>query len=216
MQGDLVVKAAVSAAAVGLLLSLLRHAGPRTGGLAAAVPVNSLPALFWLSVEHGNRYAASAAFGSLAGTTFTLLLGSLALVLGRPLGGRAASAPRRRDGRRTAVLSMAMAGTMSALVSALSRHGGPLWCGLVAAAPVIAACAMSWAYREGGAPLAWRVLGGYVDGLWAKAAFLAALGGAWAAGAGAWAWPAAVAGASITLLAQHRLRSHQTRRYPHG
>jgi hypothetical protein len=38
--------AVLSAAAVGLLLSTLRRAGPRAGGLAAAVPINSVPALF--------------------------------------------------------------------------------------------------------------------------------------------------------------------------
>jgi len=42
--------AALSAAAVGLLLATLRRAGPRAAGLAAAVPINSLPALFWLFI----------------------------------------------------------------------------------------------------------------------------------------------------------------------
>jgi hypothetical protein len=69
------VKAALSAAAVGALLAMLRHATPRAGGLAAAVPINSLPALFWLSLEHGGDYAATAALGSLWGTGLTALLG---------------------------------------------------------------------------------------------------------------------------------------------
>jgi hypothetical protein len=38
-------KVALSAAAVGALLVTLRFAGPRAGGLAAAIPVNSTPAL---------------------------------------------------------------------------------------------------------------------------------------------------------------------------
>jgi hypothetical protein len=105
---------------------------------------------------------------------------------------------------------------MSALVCALSRHGGPLFCGLVAALPVLAACATFAAHREGGATLALQVLGGYLDGMWAKAAFLAALGWAWAAGAGAWAWPAALAGASIAVLARRGVRNEPTGGVRHG
>ena len=68
-------KAALSAIAVGALLATLRHASPRASGLAAAVPINSMPALFWLSLEHGGGYAATAALGSLWGTGLTVLLG---------------------------------------------------------------------------------------------------------------------------------------------
>jgi len=216
MPTDLLAKAAMSAAAVGVLLTLLRQAGPRASGLAAAVPVNSLPALFWLSVEHGGRYAASAALGSLAGTTLTLLLGSLPLVLGQRHGGRAAPAVHRRGGRRTALLSMLVAGAMSALVSALSRNGSPQFCGLVAALPVLAGCATFAAHREGGATLALQVLRGYLDGMWAKAALLAALGWAWAAGAGSWAWAAALAGASIALFARRGVRNAPAGGVRHG
>lgn len=204
---DLLAKAAMSAAAVGVLLWLLRRAGPRASGLAAAVPVSSLPALFWLSVDHGGRYAASAASGSLAGTLLTLLLAWLALALAPRRDGCTAHAMQGRGGRRTALPSMVAAGAMSALVSALSRHGSPEFCGLVAALPVLGGCATFAAHREGGAMLALQVLGGYLDGMWAKAAFLAALGWAWAAGAGSWAWAAALAGASIALLARGRVRA---------
>src|SRR5262245_32359803 len=68
-------KAALSAAAVGALLTMLRHAAPRASGLAAAVPISSMPALFWLSVEHGGGYAATVALGSFWGTGLTALLG---------------------------------------------------------------------------------------------------------------------------------------------
>jgi len=68
--------AALSAAAVGVLLSMLRRAGPRAIGLAAAIPVNSMPALFWLSLERGSAYASSAALGTLWGTGLTVLLGA--------------------------------------------------------------------------------------------------------------------------------------------
>ena len=45
-------------------------------GLAAAVPISSVPALFWLSLEHGGAYATSAVLGTLWGTGLTVLLGA--------------------------------------------------------------------------------------------------------------------------------------------
>jgi hypothetical protein len=77
MLASSLLHAALSAAAVGALLSTLQRAGPRVAGLAAAVPINSVPALFWLSVEHGGRFATSAALGSLHGTGLTVLLGAV-------------------------------------------------------------------------------------------------------------------------------------------
>jgi hypothetical protein len=68
-------KAALSAAAVGALLTMLRHATPRASGLAAAVPISSMPALFWLFLEHGGEYAGTVALGSFWGTGVTALLG---------------------------------------------------------------------------------------------------------------------------------------------
>jgi hypothetical protein len=41
------------------------RAGPPGGRPRAAVPISSLPALFWLSQEHGGAFAASAVLGSL-------------------------------------------------------------------------------------------------------------------------------------------------------
>jgi hypothetical protein len=92
------------------------------------------------------------------------------------------------------------------LVTELSRHSGPQFCGLVAALPLIGTFAVSASYRQGGAPLMLRVLGGYLDGMTAKAAFLGALGGAWALGAGAWAWPLALAAAAVVLRAKRSTR----------
>jgi hypothetical protein len=247
-----VARAALSAAVVGLLLMTLRHANPRASGLAAAVPINSMPALFWLSVEHGGGYAATAALGSLWGTGLAALLGltfarmaqicnaavaallaflaigalaaliwalpaaltaatALALVTIlmsrvaqlRPSGG----ARRHTDGITDALRSMGIAGAMSFVVSELSRHGGPQFCGLVATIPVVGMCAVYAGHRQGGAPLMLRVLDGYLAGMLAKAAFLGALFLAWGAGVGPWAWAMAMAGAGVALLAQRSLRS---------
>ena len=247
--------ALLSAAAVGLLLTTLRRAGPRAGGLAAAVPINSVPALFWLSLEHGGGYATSAVLGSLWGTGLTVLLGAsfarMALALHAALAGLLAwlaigalvavtwalpaaptvlaalaacailfgqaalprvppSDPHRRAARRSGTgWSMAAAGAMSLLVTELSRHSGPQLCGLVAAIPLIGMFALHAGYRQGGAPLMLRVLGGYLDGMAAKAAFLGTLALAWALGAGAWAWPIGFAAAAIALQVKHRLREGQ-------
>ena len=249
------VHAIVSAAVVGLLLTTLRKAGPRASGLAAAVPINSIPALFWLSLEHGGAYATSAVVGSLWGTGLTVVLGAsfarmalavhaalagllawlaigalvsltwtlptmpaavAALTLGAIVLGQAAvprlsaSDGRAGTGQRNAPwLSMAAAGVMSLLVTELSRHSGPQLCGLIAAIPVVGMFALHAGYRQGGAPLMLRVLGGYLDGMAAKAAFLGVLAVAWALDGGAWAWPIALAAAAVALAVKHRLRQHR-------
>src|SRR5204863_1038100 len=136
--------AALSAATVGFLLWLLRRAGAGAAGLAAAVPINSLPALFWLAERQGATFAASAALGALAGTALTIVVGAgfVRFVDARRAAATRAAAPG--DGHRppltrgdATLLSMATAGAMSLLVSALARHAGPQACGLVAAIPVV-------------------------------------------------------------------------------
>nr|HET7858191.1 hypothetical protein [Caldimonas sp.] len=242
--------AALSAAAVGILLATLRRAGPRAAGLAAAVPINSMPALFWLSLEHGGGYATHAVLGTLWGTGLTVLLGAgfaraalvvhagwaatfawlataalaaatwqLAtlpaaaafLALAAVVVGRAATprvpvhgGERRGNARDVTLVAMATAAAMSLVVTELSRRSAPHFCGLVAAIPVIGMFATCAGYRQGGAPRMLRVLGGYLDGMAAKAAFLAALGAAWAIDAGAAAWPIAFVAAATTLFGQQR------------
>jgi hypothetical protein len=215
------------------------------------VPINSLPALFWLSLERGGGYATHAVLGTLWGTGLTVLLGAgfaraalvvhagwaatlawlataalaaatwplatlpaaaALLALAAVVVGRAATpripahdGERRGNARDATLLAMATAGAMSLVVSELSRRSAPQFCGLVAAIPVIGMLATSAGYRQGGAPRMLRVLGGYLDGMAAKAAFLAALGAAWAAGAGALAWAIAVLAAATTLVVQQRV-----------
>ncbi|HTJ04705.1 MAG TPA: hypothetical protein VL624_05120 [Caldimonas sp.] len=242
--------AALSAAAVGVLLAMLRRAGPRAAGLAAAVPINSLPALFWLSLERGGGYATHAVLGTLWGTGLTVLLGAgfaraalvvhagwaatlawlataalavatwqlatlpvaaaflaiVAVVVGRVATPRVPvhDSERRGNSGDATLVAMATAGAMSLVVTELSRRSAPHFCGLVAAIPVIGMFATCAGYRQGGASRMLRVLGGYLDGMAAKAAFLATLGAAWAVGAGASAWAIAFAAAATTLIAQQR------------
>src|SRR5947209_1360258 len=126
--------AALSAAAVGLLLTMLRTAGPPAAVLSMCAVV----------------------FGRAA----------LPPVTGNVLPRRG----RRRDGP---LLSVATAAAMSLLVCELARHSGPHLCGLVAAIPLVGTFATVAGYRQGGTPLMLRVVGGYLDGMAAKAAFLA-------------------------------------------
>jgi hypothetical protein len=184
--------AVLSAAAVGILLWLLRRAGARAAGLAAAVPINSLPALFWLAERQGSAFAASPRSAPSPGTALTVVFGT-AFAASSKRAGR--SAPRRITPRRRAargagrcagppaagdatLLSMATAGAMSLLVSELARHAGPQACGLVAAIPVIGLLATRAGWRRGGVAAMLEVVRGYLDGMAAKAAFLATLGAA--------------------------------------
>ena len=204
--------AALSAAAVAALLWILRRSGPRAAGLAAAVPISSLPALFWLSQQHGTAFAAGAALGALAGTGLTVVLGAsvarlteirhAARLARQPA---APGAPIRSPGRRSAtLLSVATSGAMSLLVSELARHAGPQLCGIVAAVPVVGMFATWAGWRQGGAAPMLQVVRGYLDGMAAKATFLAALAGGWTLGAGGWAWLLGLAAAALALRARQR------------
>jgi hypothetical protein len=213
-------QAALSAAAVGTLLWMLRRAGPRAAGLTAAVPVNSLPALFWLSQQQGAAFAASAVLGSLGGTALTVVAGAgwirftqaRRAAAPRPAG-EAIGSPARRD---ATLMTMATAGAMSLLVSELSRHAGPQLCGLVAAVPVVGMFATWAGWRQGGSVRMLQVVAGYLDGMAAKAAFLAALGAAWTLGAGGWAWPLGVAMAALVLRARRPPRRPPSNASPPG
>ena len=208
--------AALSAAAVGILLYLLRRAGARAAGLAAAVPINSLPALFWLAQRQGEAFAASAALGALAGTALTVVLGAGFVRLAEA---RDAAAPhvaasgaalRPPTWGDVTLLSMATAGAMSLLVSALARHAGPQTCGLVAAVPVVGLLATRAGWRRGGVAAMLGVVRGYLDGMAAKAAFLATLGAAWTLDAGGWAWPLGLVAAVLALRARRPRREGTT------
>jgi len=214
--------AALSAAAVGILLWILRRSGPRAAGLAAAVPINSLPALFWLSTEHGAAFAASAVLGALGGTALTVVVGAsfagitearrAATPALRP--STAGATARAPGGRDATGVSMVAAGAMSLLVSELSRHSIPQLCGLVAAVPVVGLFATWTGWRRGGAVAMLQVVRGYLDGMAAKAAFLAALGAAWTLGAGGWGWPLGLAAATLVLWARRPRRDRAAARPP--
>lgn len=71
---DLLMKAATTAALVAGLLVVLRRAGPGIGGLTAALPLTSAPALYWLTQQQGEPLAAQAATAALLATALTPLM----------------------------------------------------------------------------------------------------------------------------------------------
>lgn len=70
---DLLLKALATAAVVAALILLMRRAGPRVAGLAAALPVTSAPVLAWLGQERGAGPAGEAAAAALLTTALTPL-----------------------------------------------------------------------------------------------------------------------------------------------
>ena len=65
------LRGCLTALAVALVLCVLRRAGPRLGGLAAAIPVTSVPALAWAAWEQGAVFAAASATAALLATGMT-------------------------------------------------------------------------------------------------------------------------------------------------
>jgi hypothetical protein len=148
-------------------------------------------------------FASRAALGSLWCTGLAALAGLLLAHVARAfVGPTQIQNPRAQQfpGPRTPVQSMAVAGGMSLFVSALSQHAGPQLCGTIAALPLVAFFALHAGHRQGGLASMLLVLGGYLEGLLAKAAFLGALSAAWAQGAGGWAWPLALVAAALSMV----------------
>ncbi len=80
MGDDPWMRGCFTALVVALVLGLLRRAGPRAGGLAAAIPVTSVPALAWMAHEQGADFAAASATAALLTTGMT---GVFALIYAR-------------------------------------------------------------------------------------------------------------------------------------
>ena len=241
------LRGGLTALAVAVVLHLLRRAGPRAGGLAAALPMTSLPALAWSSIEQGPAFTAAAAAAALLTTAMTgvfallfahaagrwpprralvaaLLPGAgligLASCVGGGLcvaaGGTAAvllacralmpaapatpAAPVRRA-RHDLAATACVAGIATALIGSLAHQAPPMLCGMVAAIPVIGISTTLNVHRQAGGAAVAIFLRGYLQGLWAKAGFLALLAGLLPHGPSLAAWTAAVAGAAAIAFA---------------
>ena len=121
------LRGCVTAMVVAIVLYLLRRAGPRCGGLVAAIPVTSVPALAWMAWERGPDFAAASATAALLATAMTGLF-ALLYALGA---------------RRHSPLPTLLGATGPALLltGAVAGLGSDLAPALSAAVLLLAACA---------------------------------------------------------------------------
>ena len=246
------LRGCVTAMVVAIVLYLLRRAGPRCGGLTAAVPVTSVPALAWVSWERGAEFAAASATAALLATAMTglfallyalgarrhsplpTLLGAtgMALVLTGAVAGLgsdltlalssavvllaacarlmpvAGTSHRRATAwRRDALLTMFVSGGVTTLIGLIAPRVPPLWCGLVAAIPVVGMSTTVSVHVQSGHASVVAFLRAYLQGLMAKVAFLGALAWLMPRELGLTTWLAAVACGVAVLLALSRRRA---------
>ena len=121
------LRGCLTALAVGFVLALLRRAGPRAGGLAAAMPMTSVPALAWACAEQGPAFAAAAATAALLTTALT---GLVALLY-------AHAAPRLAPARALGAATLPVA-LLAALVTGAGSN--PLPITVVGAVLMLLAC----------------------------------------------------------------------------
>ncbi len=242
----------VTAMVVAIVLYLLRRAGPRCGGLTAAVPVTSAPALAWASWERGVEFAAASATAALLATAMTglfallyalvgrrlaplpTLLGStgLALVLTGAVRGlgtdltlalcsavillaacarlmptATASHQATTHWRRNVLLTVLVSGGVTTLIGLIAPRVPPLWCGLVAAIPVVGMSTTVAVHLQRGHASVVAFLHAYVQGLMAKVAFLGSLAWLLPRELGPATWLAAIACSVVVLLALTRRRA---------
>jgi hypothetical protein len=241
------LRGGLTALTVVIVLSLLRRAGPRVGGLAAALPVTSAPALAWAAAEHGPAFASAAAAAALLTTAMTGLfavlyahaarrwapagaltiaalpvaaltlavaqancdlVGALCgailvlLVCSRLLPAAPETAARPGANKPHGLLkTAAIAGLSTAVIGLIAPTVPPLVCGLVAAIPVIGMSTTVSVHRQGGAVAVVQFLHGYLQGQWAKVAFLGVLAWSLPQCAPLAAWAGAALGAAAVTLA---------------
>lgn len=214
------MRGCLTALAVALVLGLLRRVGPRAGGLAAAIPVTSVPALAWMAREQGADFAAASATAALLATGMTgvfalfyawlarrhqaavaligaavptLLLSLAVSGLGRHLAwslcsatlmvlcglvAMPAAAPvgrRITRWRRDLLLTMAVSGMVTTVITLIAPRVPALLCGMVAAIPVIGMCTTVSVHARGGSAAVTQFLEAYTRGLLAKIVFLGVL-----------------------------------------
>ena len=188
------LRGCLTALAVALVLCVLRRAGPRFGGLAAAIPVTSVPALAWASWEQGAAFAAASATAALLATGMT---GLFAL--------RYAWAARRQAPWQALLAAALPALLLTGLVSGLG--GSLVLCGLVAAIPVVGMSTTVSVHAQGGSGTVTVFLRAYLQGLLAKLAFLGSLAATLPAASGPLPWLAATASGVVVIVLLKRLAS---------
>lgn len=110
---DPVLKAAVTAALVALVMFAARRWGGNTAGLLAGLPLTTVPALIWIGLEQGTAVAAQVSIGSVVGCSLAPIF---ALVYDR--------VARRLSPAATLVVGIAV---LSAGVALASHLESSLW-----------------------------------------------------------------------------------------
>ncbi len=192
---DALTKGVLTAITVAVLLAIARLSGRRIAGLLAGLPTVTGPALVWLALDHGARYATEAAIGSIAACTLCAVF---------------ALAYERASRRAGAIAALALA-TIASVASAPPLHwlGGSLLPALLVAAivsPAVQAAlpkgndAMQRT-RRSGEVLTTALASGAVT--WLVAVCATSVGPFWA---GVLASPPLVAAAVV--MQQHRTAGH--------
>jgi hypothetical protein len=127
-------------ALIGVSWMVARRHGQRLGGLVSAFPAIAGPFLLLIGIEHGSRFAANAAAGTLAGL---LAFGGFAIAYGR-------AAPHF-GWRRSLALAWAVAAALAAIVQWLAP-GPPLGLVLAIASLLIARGLLPTAATPAAAP----------------------------------------------------------------
>ncbi len=128
------------------------------------------------------------------------------LLSSAPLPRAGLSAARASPARTELWLTVGFAVVTAPLIDWLGSHAGPAWAGVVPAFPVVGLCGLWASHVQGGREMQCHFLRGYLDGMLAKAAFLAAAALALRAGFGTAAWGLGLAGGLSALMLQRGWR----------
>jgi hypothetical protein len=163
------VAALLTTAMTGLFAMLYSRAARRWAPTGALIVATLPVVVLTVAVAQANCDLVAALCGAIL-----MLLVCGELLAAAPEASVRPCAKRRHDLLKTATL----AGLSTAVIGLIAPTVPPLVCGLVAAIPVIGMSTTVSVHRQGGAVAVAHFLQGYLQGLWAKVAFLAVL--AWA------------------------------------
>jgi hypothetical protein len=201
--------ALLTTALTGLVALLYAHAAPRLAP-ARALSVATLPVVLLAALVTG---AGSSQLPITVVAAVLMLLACRRLMPSAP-----ASSGTPIAGRRSNLLmTAAVAGGFTAWIGWLAPSVPAFLCGAVAAIPVIGLSTTVSVHSQGGPAAVVRFLHGYLQGQWAKVAFLALLAGLLPSCPSTVAWAAAGAGGVAVVLAPRLLvLAARVRRLPGG
>lgn len=143
MVADLLFKCMLTTAAVWLVLELAQRCGERAAGLAAGLPITSLPLLMILGLHHGDAFVAEAAIGGLVAVASSAVFAVVYLSL--------AADPEPRSRRISVIAALGAAAMVSVGLFAGQDAG---WIGAVGAFMLaVLACRGAAAFMHSAPPV---------------------------------------------------------------